>query len=509
MGKRVRRTAKTKRSAKLDLNGPIGRRAFVQGAGAAVLATAYGCSEPNAPGSGIVRITITGLGSEVTTAGIARINGGNLTEEIEVILPAIAFAEVSVEVGSYDVEYEPPSGYVVVGGNTLFEVDVSEFEVTEVNVTVTQAIGTLRLQITGVTSIVNGGGAQVTRTDIAGQTPFPIVVPVAGSINTSVAPGTYSVQYAAPTGQVLVAGQTNPQVAVVLENQTTTLSWTVEDEDVDPPPADVLFHSDWSSLLGSVDNALRDISKPIPWDTIAGNGILSEVVLSNPAGGPDLQFPSTHCLKVVGGWRASPPGAAADNPRLIEDNNHIPNPAIGQSIYYRWYIRVVTRDDFTADTLTHPIQDGTNGSQTNWEQEVVSNSNGTWTHRYQMSGGGQNPNPNHRWTLDFPLQKHQTYRFEHRIHRIGANTLNLHAKIFNHLDVQIADNSNFHNSDDSATLADTPTFNFNDILNMRGLQCGLNGISGGIESEFPIDMTYQGCFAVRTLDWCGPYANGV
>jgi hypothetical protein len=245
------------------LNAPMGRRRFVRQAGTAVLATAvgYACSESGSPGSGIVSVTINGLGAEVPHGGRVEISGGTLSEPIEIFLPVLAFAEVSVQVGSYTVLYEPPPGYAIVGGQSEFTVDVSEFETTEVEITVSATTGTLRVTVTGITSAINGGSATLQRTDAAGSA-IPVIVPLTGTVDRLVAPGTYTVTYAPPTGQELIPGQTNPVLGVVVaQDATTTVTFNIRDLDDPDPPADLLFHSDWSTALGTSDTALRDTSK--------------------------------------------------------------------------------------------------------------------------------------------------------------------------------------------------------------------------------------------------------
>ena len=157
---------------------------------------------------------------------------------------------------------------------------------------------------------------------------------------------------------------------------------------------------------------------------------------------------------------------------------------------------------FTADTLTHPIQDGTSGGASNWQFEVV-NGVGSWTMRWNLSGNGIN-SP-FRYEVA-GLSKNATYRIEAQLHRISDTTFNWHSWIYNSAGTQIAGDADFDALSSSLTLADNPALTFNSLTNLRGLQCGLNGISGGVEADFPLDLYYQGGLAVA-VERCGAYGN--
>ena len=269
-----------------------------------------------------------------------------------------------------------------------------------------------------------------------------------------------------------------------------------------PPPGSLMFSSDWRTALGSGDSALLDMGKAVPWNLVAGNGSLNAVITST-----GLDFPTANVLRVIGGWRVSPAGAAAENPRLAASAGHLTIPDVGQSMYYRWYIRVAAPNEYTVDALTHPIQDGTNGSVTNWMFEVTNRTDGTWGLSWNVSGNGQNAWPDNRWFLAFNLQKHQTYRIELQVHRIGTSTYNLHARVSDAANVPIAGDANFRNADGSATLAGLHTLTFNNLAYLAGFQAGFNGLSGGVQADYPILLYYQGGFAITSAGWPGVYGS--
>ena len=219
----------------------IGRRQFVRTAGGVLGAAAVGnaCREVGSPGSGTIIVNLLGFVTGATALGSATISGGNLATPLVVTLTGPdTFAEVTVEVGTYQVEYEAPSGYTVAPG-TGYTVNaqgrgersvlVQDQQVTEVSFTVAAATGTLRITVTGIQSgAANGGSASVLRTDITGQTPATVNVPTVGTVDTPFAPGTYSVTYTPPSGHLLSAGQTNPQSVPITGGQTGTATFQVQ-----------------------------------------------------------------------------------------------------------------------------------------------------------------------------------------------------------------------------------------------------------------------------------------
>ena len=265
----------------------------------------------------------------------------------------------------------------------------------------------------------------------------------------------------------------------------------------------VVFSSDWSTARGRSREATLDRGKEVPWDGQIGNGRLSEVISSE-----GFDFPSPNVLRVEAGWRVSPPGAAAQNHRLLEENGRIPVPSVGEGLFYRWYIRVVVPDDYAADTRTHPIQDASNGSRTNWSFNVMSKPAGLWSMWFDVGGNRQNAWPNNHWNLGPSLKKHQTYRVEVRVHRSGTATFSLHARVYDSGNQLLYDDSDFRNTNRSASLATGLGLRFNDVNRLAGFQVGFNGLNGGRENDYPIVLYYQGCVAVCVGDWCGPYANG-
>lgn len=261
-----------------------------------------------------------------------------------------------------------------------------------------------------------------------------------------------------------------------------------------------MFHSDFGTALGTTDDAMFDTSKPVPWDGFIGNGRANEVVPST-----GLDFPSANVLAVNAAWRESPAGAPAQNHTLFTENAHIPVPAPGGDLFYRWYIRVTVPDSYTADPSTHPIEDSPGTGTQNWNFVVTTSSDGTWELRFQT---GASDWPNHRWSPP-PLDKNETYRVEMQIHRLDDTRFNLHARIYDSADALLYDDDDFMNANGSASLASNPVQTIVDWATMAGFQAGFNGLAGGTADQFPFTVYYQGCFAISDTDWLGPYRSGV
>jgi hypothetical protein len=86
----------------------------------------------------------------------------------------------------------------------------------------------------------------------------------------------------------------------------------------------------------------------------------------------------------------------------------------------------------------------------------------------------------------------------------------MHARVYDEDDALVADDTGWNYEHGGGTLASLdPTFNARsggsplcELFN-----AGLNGLEA-IEGASDIYM-YQGAFAIRSDDWCGPYADGI
>lgn len=242
------------------------------------------------------------------------------------------------------------------------------------------------------------------------------------------------------------------------------------------------------------------------WRLRIGNGRSNRVV---PVG-DSLNFPTVNVLKVVGSWRGSPAGAAAENQRI----DNLPDLQVGQSRGYRWYIRVIVPESYTGDTQTHPIQDATNGGGTNWmfqvfaDQRVITSGpdsgrvvRNEWSASWSVRGAW----PNNRFICAERLERHRTYRVEMLLTRL-PNGLTLAARLYDG-DRLACSETQFQNVNRTGNLGTNPLLGIHDATQFRSLQVGFNGLNGGTEGMYPVPLYYQGGVAV-CVSWCGEYRKG-
>lgn len=452
--------------------------------------------------TGTMAVNVTGLSGSASggTASAQRTDAA--ASPVTINVSSAGSGSASVPTGTYAVTYTPPNGFHVAphvtnpaSGQvvTLGATSTTSFIVEANPVTGT---GTLQVSVTGLAGASNGGTASAQRTDATGA-PVTIDVSVSGAGNATVPAGTYSVTYAPPPGFSVTTS--NPLTGVVVAvSGSATATFTVQVVST----AGVVFHSDFGSARGTSDAALRDTSKPVPWDLQVGNGRLNEVVAA--AG---LGFPATmsNVLKCGLEWNGN--GAPTQLVRLENSGEHIRVPAVGGSIFYRWYIRVEQADAYTVDTNTHPIQDGFAVSDCNWFLRIESHPDGTFIGRWQVTNANEFPNG---FYSPPPLAKRQVFRYELQILRNGTSTFQIHAKVFDATGRQVFSDSDFRNANGTVSLADNPSINIHNLANLAGLNAGHNGVFGpGQQELFPMLHSYQGGFAVRTDTWCGSYENGI
>jgi hypothetical protein len=466
------------------------------------------------PAEGTLATTITGLAGDATAGGTLNVQStdGSGEPPHNVTIGGNGVASLALPAGAYRVSYTPPPDYSLAAGDSASRnVSITSGQTTSIGYRVAEtpaAEGTLNVHVTGVSAgAPNAGSVSILRTDAGNDPPRTATVPSSGSYSVALAPGTYSVTYTAPSGYELASGQQNPRSTSITAGQTSAVSFTVQPVAPPPPPpppgGGLVFHSDFSTALGMSDAAWRDTNKPQPWDAIGGNGRSNEVIRST-----GLDFPTTNVLKVVAGYRSGG-GAASQSPRLPYQNGRIPIPAVGGSLYYRWYLRMVTPDSYMSDYATHPIQDGVAGSETNWLFRIENRPNGTWNARFDVDATSANAHPNTHFGSNIVLNKGVTYRFELQIHRTGTSTFQMHARIYNSSGVLLYDDDDFRNANGSGSLANRPTLQFNQISRLAGFQIGFNGLNVGGPELFPFTLTYQSGICIRTDTWCGPYSGGI
>lgn len=275
-------------------------------------------------------------------------------------------------------------------------------------------------------------------------------------------------------------------------------------------PADVVFRSNNISGTGTLSGAILDEDEPLPWDVLSGNGDLNAI---SPSTG--LDFPCTNVFEVIGEYSGSPYGASAphgqsvytDQRRLTWESNHFAVPAVGESLFWRWYERTVISDLLdTTGARIHSVQTGyTTAPSIEWMWETPINQDGTWRPAFNV--GGANASPNNRWSAP-ALPKNETHRVEFQYERTGTTTWKPHCKIYDSSDVLVRSDVDFKNSDGagSTSFATITNLNSNNVTYLQSFQQGNNGCTWDIDAaQFPFTIKYFGATMIRRDDWCGPY----
>ncbi|HEY0674232.1 MAG TPA: Ig-like domain-containing protein [Longimicrobiales bacterium] len=277
--------------------------------------------------------------------------------------------------------------------------------------------------------------------------------------------------------------------------QIGSSSVTVNAPPPPPPPSgdrQIVFSSDFSTALGTSSAAVTDGGR---WNIQATTPETMRII--SAAG---LGFPSANVMEMI--------ATSERQGFAIIRKTGMPIPAVGESRYYRWYIRVMQPDNLS-DYNSHPIQDGNAASQTNWMFLVIGQGGpgsvpaGHYQPEFWANSAAY---PNQRW-YGPDLPKNQTYRYELQIHRVTSTQFQMHVRIYNSAGTLVADDDDFRNYDVGVTLASNPTFPLTAATNLDGLNAGNNGIAN-LPAGSNFTYAYEGAFAVCSGGWCGPYVAG-
>jgi hypothetical protein len=288
----------------------------------------------------------------------------------------------------------------------------------------------------------------------------------------------------------------NPVFTATVLGRVVTQTATVQFGTVVQPA--FVFVSDWGTATGLTEAALRDTGRTPSWTTYDPDG-LTEIIAAT-----GLDFPSANVLRVTTSWNGS--GSSGSIIRLDESTGVIPVPAVNDSLYYRWYFRAAVPSAVSTWGTPHPIQDGFNAADANWEFGARRTGAGLWKPRFNASGTAW---PNDSWILDTNLSTDTTYRFEMKLTRTATGLFTMDARVYNSAGTLLSDGSNFLNSNSSASLTSAPSLTIKNAAEFGGLNSGSNGAFQGTTSgDHPFVFCYQGGFAVSAADWCGPYVSG-
>jgi hypothetical protein len=264
-------------------------------------------------------------------------------------------------------------------------------------------------------------------------------------------------------------------------------------------PPQILFASDWGTATGSSDAALRDTGKKIPWDVVIGTGRVQVVSASG------LDFPSANVLQVDAIYDPRNRSLKGRQVAMLPSRNHWPVPAVGESLWFRCYRRLVWPKT-SPSLFGHPAEEGTgNGGNWQWE-DVATNENGA---RISLVTYPTAMTPV-KYDLGFVspavyLERDRTYRIEWQIQRLSVTTFDFHVRIYDSRGALLYGDEAFVNRfDRTESLANNPPLTFRNVANLAGFQMGTSGAAINTGSDVA-PAWYYGSVAVCSGDWCGPY----
>lgn len=324
---------------------------------------------------------------------------------------------------------------------------------------------------------------------------LPVTLSSTGTGNTITQPVGVTNQDGVITGSIVSTG------AAIKTISATALGGALTDTaSLDVGGASSLvFASAFDNSTGNSSTALRDGTN---WTSLNGSNDNCAVIAATGLGFPAAM---DNVLHIVTEWNGS--GSSSKIPRLT---GGLTIPDVGESIFYRWYFRADVPTSVPTWGSPHPIQDGPDGGNFNWELETRRGTGGTvfspmWTL-------ANNAFPNNRWAALDALDVGSTYRFELQLFRKSTTTYQLNARVYDTDDTTLLlSNADFINQTGvgSTSLADNPEFTFGDINQLANFQCGTNGaFQGTVSGDHPVTFCYQSGFAVSATSWCGPYVNG-
>lgn len=268
-------------------------------------------------------------------------------------------------------------------------------------------------------------------------------------------------------------------------------------------PTGAQFYSDWPNV-GTDAAAVFDQTKEYPWQNLTWSVGEGQIIAST-----GLDMPTATAYECTMIWDGD--GAGSNIIRVPNAGSPIPVPGVDENLYYRWYVRWTQPDSVDSLNNQHPWQDGQAIGDCNWAIQVVDNNNGTWTPSIEIDVGTF---PNDRWGrgggADIILQKHVTYRFELRVHRVSTTHFNMYWRIYNSAGSIVYDENNIYNGDGAggANMAAAVNLPFRNVANLAGFNFGQNGFSAvGQEAQFPFVLYYGAAVEIRNDTWCGAYTG--
>ena len=253
----------------------------------------------------------------------------------------------------------------------------------------------------------------------------------------------------------------------------------------------LIFASDFSTALGNSVNAVTDAAKAIHWNDYHPDA--DQLYVVSAAG---MGFP-TGIANVL---RTRYMGI---NSADVKTLNQWPEPATGQSLYFRIYYRLDIPNSYgnLASGGHHPIEPVPGACPFQWEYRIGSNSNGTMDWKVSLPTGD----------YMLRLNKFQTYRFEWAFkNRNSSGAYKFEIRVYDGSGTQVGSNANFIRMNTNISLAaDNPDVPMGTDC-IRSLTIGSNGPSGweSVGTTAADAFSYLGGVAMSTAGWIGAFVAG-
>lgn len=522
-------TKKEKSPATEDASKSLPRRQFLLSTGGAVAsALLASCDGGTGPAQGgTVNVEVTGVVGGAAGSVVVTVPATGDPAGVTIVLPAAGGngisqgSAVNMPPATYRLVYTPPAGHLLTGSATR-DVVVTAGSNQTITFALT-AVGTLNVTVNGLAAGAASAGTLAIAFQSGGAVGSSVTLsaPAGGTstgTNTTHPVGSLRITHTPPAGHTHVAGD-NEELVTLTPGAVANATFTVQETVA--PPTGLVFVSDWGTAVGGTSAAVLDTGKAIPWDgrvdqdagdpaqnltVVAASGVnLVTSALTLQAAG----WPTPNALRLR--W-PSPGGTRSAG--IVYRSEGWTHPAIGESLYLRWYF-VNDGDDAlgggTDDNSNHSIQSiGVGGAAgacaTTWQvawgnRGAGGVANGTW--RPTIA----NANDPARFRPNTYLTKGAVYRFELRIHRTAQNAMQFHARIFNSAGAPVLEDNDFVLVASATTLADNPNIGLPD--SHISANCLRNAAFGAVGSGPPEGVEcYVGAVAISRSDWCGPYVPG-
>ena len=325
-----------------------------------------------------------------------------------------------------------------------------------------------------------------------------------GSNNTIVQPDVTD-SNGETTGTIASTTAETKTVTAVSEGVTVTDTATVTAQ-----TTTLVFASQWDTTTGDTNAAVRDTSASTPWEIRVGGAGNGASVVNAASDGVDTNCPTTNALRVdlvyVGG---AVQNMDTDEVMMLPTSGAWPTPAVGESVWFRVYKRVVYPHVADPDAL------GNN----NHCIEQASGSGNSWSWNFNTASGGWNPSFN-VWVAGTPtrfllggaspiyLSRDAWYRLEWRIQRTDTNLREHEIRIYNGSGTLVYDETDFATSGGTGLSGYSAAFGTNGVAGLDALALGTNGphVVGATQGASP--AWYFAATGVSVSDWCGPYSSG-